>query len=158
MVTEFPRAQVFLTPQGWLRRWDAAGVVRQEAWETILPLIEGATAMVVSLEDLGGDVEAIEAFALRCPIVAVTAGERGAYIASAGQTRLLPAPASMVVDLTGAGDVFAATFFAALATGTDAWEAGRRANILAAHSIRRPGLQGVPTAQECEALHVRTIV
>jgi hypothetical protein len=158
MVTSFPGAQVFLTPQGWLRRWDSAGVVRQEAWETILPLVDGAAAIVVSLEDLGGDLKAIEALARSCPIVAVTAGELGAYIASAGQTRLLPVPASIAVDSTGAGDVFAATFFASLAAGLDAWEAGRRANILAAHSILRPGLQGVPTPQECDALRVRAIV
>jgi len=157
MVTSFPGAQVFLTPQGWLRRWDAAGVVRQEAWETILPLVEGAAAIVVSLEDLGGDVGAIEALSQRCSTVAVTTGELGAYIASAGQTRLLPAPASTVVDLTGAGDIFAATFFASLAAGLDAWEAGSRANVLAARSIRRPGLQGVPTAQECEEFHVRNM-
>jgi sugar/nucleoside kinase (ribokinase family) len=54
------------------------------------------------------------------------------------------------VDATGAGDVFAACFFVRLFQTRDPWEAGRFATILAAHTVTRVGLDGIPTAAEIE--------
>ena len=54
------------------------------------------------------------------------------------------------VDATGAGDVFATCFFVRLFQTRDPWEAGRFATILAAHTVTRVGLDGIPTAREIE--------
>lgn len=49
--------------------------------------------------------------------VAVTAGERGAYLAAAGDTVFVPAPSAPPGDSCGAGDRFAASATVALARG-----------------------------------------
>ena len=53
-------------------------------------------------------------------------------------------------DATGAGDVFAAAFFVRLLETRDPWEAARFANRVAAVSVTRPGLQGIPTPTEVQ--------
>jgi sugar/nucleoside kinase (ribokinase family) len=55
------------------------------------------------------------------------------------------------VDPTGAGDVFAAAFFSRLFTTRDPWESARFATLLSAHSVTRPGLDGIPTPEEINA-------
>ncbi len=56
------------------------------------------------------------------------------------------------VDLTGAGDVFAAAFFIRATDRTaSAITAGRFANGVAALSLRGVGTDGVPTKKEVEA-------
>jgi sugar/nucleoside kinase (ribokinase family) len=52
------------------------------------------------------------------------------------------------VDSNGAGDTHTGTFIAALAAGTDAAEAARRANAAAAISVTRRGPATAPTATE----------
>jgi sugar/nucleoside kinase (ribokinase family) len=50
--------------------------------------------------------------------------------------------------------VFAAAFFSRLFTTRDPWEAARFATQLGAISVTRPGLTGIPTAEEIEACMV----
>jgi sugar/nucleoside kinase (ribokinase family) len=54
------------------------------------------------------------------------------------------------VDPTGAGDVFAAAFFVRLLNTRDPWEAARFANRMAAISVTRPGVAGVPSMEEVQ--------
>ena len=54
------------------------------------------------------------------------------------------------MDATGAGDIFAAAFFFRLHTTRDPWEAARFATLVAANSITRRGLQGIPTPDEAQ--------
>ncbi len=54
------------------------------------------------------------------------------------------------MDATGAGDIFAAAFFERLYQTKDAWEAARFATNLAAYSVTRNGLHGIPTHEEIE--------
>jgi sugar/nucleoside kinase (ribokinase family) len=61
------------------------------------------------------------------------------------------------VDATGAGDIFAAAFFIRLHTTRDPWEAARFATQLAAYSVTRPGLEGVPTQEEIDACMVEVL-
>ncbi|MGZ9224566.1 MAG: ribokinase, partial [Anaerolineales bacterium] len=51
---------------------------------------------------------------------------------------------------TGAGDIFATAFFVRLFTTHDPWEAARFATLLASHTVRRVGLDGIPTAAEIQ--------
>jgi sugar/nucleoside kinase (ribokinase family) len=65
-----------------------------------------------------------------------------------GDSRRFRPPNVQEVDPTGAGDVFAAAFFVRLLNTRDPWEAARFANRMAAVSVTRPGMQGVPTSDE----------
>jgi sugar/nucleoside kinase (ribokinase family) len=79
----------------------------------------------------------------------------GAYgcvlIEAGGPTRLIPAPAVQVVDTSGAGDVHAGVFLAAIAAGADAPAAARRATVAAALSVTRAGPDTAPSAAELTA-------
>lgn len=78
----------------------------------------------------------------------VTDGAAGARLFWNGDSRRFRPPAVTEVDPTGAGDVFAAAFFARMLNTRDPWEAVRFANRMAAISVTRSGLLGVPTMEE----------
>lgn len=142
-------AFIGLTPQGWLRTWDAAGRVRRCAWPDALTVLPRVSATVISVEDVGGDWELIQQWAQAATILVVTDGPRGCTVLGCERApeTFLP-PAQTEVDPTGAGDVFATAFFVGLHATHDPARAARFANALAAQSVTRIGLAGVPTAPE----------
>jgi sugar/nucleoside kinase (ribokinase family) len=83
-------------------------------------------------------------------ILCLTEGEAGCVLHWNGDRRRFRAPAMDEVDSTGAGDIFAAAFFARLYSTRDPWEAARFATQLAARSVTRAGLDGIPTKDEIE--------
>ncbi|MCX7856335.1 MAG: PfkB family carbohydrate kinase, partial [Anaerolineae bacterium] len=103
---------------------------------------------VLSEEDIGGDETLAARWAAQTRILALTRGARGCSVYANGQVWHLPAVPVQEVDPTGAGDVFAAVFFACLWKGDDPLRAARRANCVAAISVTRPGLSGTPTPAE----------
>jgi sugar/nucleoside kinase (ribokinase family) len=137
-----------VTAQGWLRTWSADGRIMPRPWEASVEGLAAAGAVVVSLEDLGRDELAVEGLAGICPLLVVTDGSRGARVHWNGDVRRIPAPPAVVVDPTGAGDVFAASFFIRLRATHDPWEATRFAHVLAAASVGRRGLAGIPTPED----------
>lgn len=151
MVRQFPGSFVGVTAQGWLRQWDESGKVRRKEFEGIRPAFKAADAVVVSLEDIGGDLARAEAMADCCRVLAVTQAAQGARIYAGGIARTVAAPPVGEVDPTGAGDVFAPAFFLRLKETGDPWQAARIANQLAAASVTRRGLDSVPT--EAQARH-----
>jgi sugar/nucleoside kinase (ribokinase family) len=72
-------------------------------------------------------------------LVAVTLGADGALLASADRLLRIPAERAEVVDVTGAGDAWAAGLLAALVEGAPEAEAGARAARLAALAVGRVG-------------------
>jgi sugar/nucleoside kinase (ribokinase family) len=122
----FPNARVGVTPQGWLRRWDARGRVTPCDWEQPDAVLAHAAAIVLSIEDVGGDLRRIEAWAERTAVLVVTEAERGATVFHAGVRRSFAAPAVSISDPTGAGDLFAAAYFAAYHASGDALAATER--------------------------------
>jgi hypothetical protein len=150
LVRAFPNALIGLTPQGWLRAWDKDGNVQFTDWLEAGYVLEQATAAVLSIEDVRGDESYIEEFASHIRILAVTEGAQGARIYWNGDVRRFTPPKMKEIDPTGAGDIFAAAFFIRLYTTRDPWEAGRFATQLAAYSVTRPGLDGIPTTQEIQ--------
>ncbi len=139
-----------LTPQGWMRSWDENGLVHPCAWDKAESALEEAGAVVFSLEDVGGNEELIEQYAHTGRLLVVTEGVAGARVFWHGDSRRFRAPKVDEVDATGAGDVFAAAFFARLLNTRDPWEAARFANQVAAISVKRPGMAGVPTYDEIQ--------
>ncbi|HJR82240.1 MAG TPA: PfkB family carbohydrate kinase [Anaerolineales bacterium] len=137
-----------LTPQGWMRQWDAeCRVSRGERHDADIALSR-AGAVVISREDVNGDDELIEHMAQHTKVLVVTESAAGAVLYWNGDRRRFRAPKVTEVDATGAGDVFAAAFFYRLLNTHDPWEATRFATMLASCSVTRPGLEGIATDGE----------
>jgi sugar/nucleoside kinase (ribokinase family) len=148
LMSAFGRAFVGVTPQGWMRQWDRTGKVRPCRWEESEHVLPRADAVVLSLEDLSGNWGLAAEYAGQTRLLALTQGAEGCTIYADGETRHFPGLDVEEEDSTGAGDVFAASFFCALHRGRDPWTAARFANCVAAQSVTRAGLSGTPSAQE----------
>ncbi|MDG1010735.1 MAG: adenosine kinase [Amylibacter sp.] len=83
--------------------------------------------------------ESIAEAASRVDIVACTLGAKGAYVVKNGETVLAPAEATRVVDVTGAGDLFAAGFLHGLVNGRDMMTCGRMGCVAAGEIISHIG-------------------
>jgi sugar/nucleoside kinase (ribokinase family) len=139
-----------ITPQGWMRAWDENGQVYAKAWENRDKSLRQAGAVVMSVEDINRDLELVEEMAHHTRILCLTEAEAGVVLYWNGDRRRFRPPVIEEVDGTGAGDIFATAFFARLYHTRDPWEAARFATQLAAHSVTRIGLNGIPTSREIE--------
>jgi sugar/nucleoside kinase (ribokinase family) len=148
----FNESFIGATPQGWLRDWDSSGRVIAAEWIEAEHMLTRMDACVIGLEDVGGDRGRVEQMAAACPALVVTEGKRGATLYTQGEELSIPAPTVKEVDPTGAGDVFAASFFVSLYRNGSALDAARFATQIAARSVQRPGLDGVPTQDEIQDL------
>ena len=148
---DFSPTLVCLTPQGWMRTWDAEGRVSPKEWTNYETALAQADAVILSREDVGGNEDVIEHFAHHTRVLVVTEGASGAVLYWHGDRRRFRAPEIKEIDATGAGDVFAAAFFTRLFKTRDPWEATRFATLIATRSVTRVGLDGIPTSREIEA-------
>jgi sugar/nucleoside kinase (ribokinase family) len=153
----FPASMLGLTPQGWLRKRDADGCVHLGPWPEALPALSKANAAVLSIEDVAGDEELIEAMANACRVLAVTEGAAGARLYWNGDLRRFRALKIKEVDPTGAGDIFAAAFFWRFSVTHDPWAAARFATHLASYSVTRVGLEGIPNQEEIQSCLVEVL-
>jgi sugar/nucleoside kinase (ribokinase family) len=138
-----------ITPQGWLRAWDDTGQVSAKKWND-KALLNRAGAVILSVEDVSRDLELAEELSHHTRILCLTEGAAGAVLHWNGDRRRFRPPLMDEVDSTGAGDIFAAALFSRLYHTRDPWEAARFATQLAARSVTRVGLQGIPTLKEIE--------
>jgi sugar/nucleoside kinase (ribokinase family) len=151
---------VGVTPQGWLRQWDASGRVRAavDEWAGAAQILSRANATVLSLDDIGRDWAVAERWAKLAPVLVITEGPEGCTVFVRGQgARQFAAPREAEVDPTGAGDVFAAAFFVNYYETGDAWASARFANQVAALSVTRVGLAGTPTEEEVALCRARAV-
>ena len=157
----FPHALRGATPQGWLRRWDAAALAQGEARVRHLPhqhitgRLPELDVIVLSEEDVAGDPGAVEAYRTRTRILVLTHGARGATIYAGNGALHIPAFPAREVNPTGAGDVFAAAFLIryqqSIAAGRkDLLDAGRFAAAVASFAVEGPGASTVPTLAQVE--------
>ena len=77
--------------------------------------------------------------------------EAASAAASAVSLSLIPAPAVVAIDTTGAGDAHAGVFLAGLAAGLPPKAAASRANAAAALVVTRPGPAVSPSRAELDA-------
>lgn len=152
----FDKSFIGVTPQGWMRTWDENGQVRQNAWENSEQILSQVGGVVLSLEDVNRDLEKVEWMASHANLLCLTEGELGCVLYWHGDRRRFRPMEVDEVDATGAGDIFAAAFFTRLHQTKDAWEAARFATNLAAYSVTRNSLLGIPTLEEIE--HCKTEV
>lgn len=148
---QFPSSQIGVTPQGWMRAWDENGKVQACAWENSEQVLGQVGSVVMSVEDINRDLELAESMAHQTRILCLTEGELGSVLHWNGDRRRFRAPVVEEVDATGAGDIFAAAFFVRLSNTRDPWEAARFATSIAAYSVTRTGLHGIPTKREIES-------
>jgi sugar/nucleoside kinase (ribokinase family) len=133
-----------------MRTWDENGQVAATAWENSEQALRHAGAVVMSVEDINRDLELVEEMAHKTRVLCLTEGESGSVLHWNGDRRRFRPLAVQEIDTTGAGDIFAAAFFVRLYHTRDPWEAARFATQLAARSVTRIGLNGIPTSQEIE--------
>jgi sugar/nucleoside kinase (ribokinase family) len=146
----FSASLLGITPQGWMRAWDRDGRVTVSPWEMAGLFLPEAGAVIISRDDVNGDDELIESMAHQTRVLVATEGAAGAVLYWNGDRRRFRAPEVEEVDATGAGDIFAAAFFVRLFATRDPWEAARFATQLAARSVTRAGLDGIPTRREID--------
>jgi sugar/nucleoside kinase (ribokinase family) len=157
LVRAFPSSFVGLTPQGWMRSWDKDGRVYFSEWPESAFVLQHANAAVMSIEDVRGNERIVEEMASSIRVLVVTEGANGARVYWNGDLRRFRPPQMVEVDPVGAGDIFATAFFFRLSTTRDPWEATRFATQLAAFSVQRAGLEGVPTPEEVQACMTEVI-
>ncbi len=116
-----------------------------------------AAVAIISVEDVQGEESLVDDMASAIRILVVTEGYNGARLYWNGDLRRFVAPKVPEVDPTGAGDIFATSFFYRLSSTRDPWESARFATALAAHSVTRRGLAGVPTQEEIQAAMVEVL-
>ncbi len=146
----FDGALIGVTPQGWLRRWNGDGLVVPTEWAESERILDAVHVVVLSLEDLGGDRERLEALARRARLLVLTLGEQGAMVYQGAKCQRVPAYWVKEVDPTGAGDVFAAGFLIRYAETEDPIEAARFANAVASFVIEGIGPANLPSREQVE--------
>jgi len=146
-----------ITPQGWLRKRSEDGHVVYRPWQPSEEICRRANAVVISDEDVCKDESVIQNYAQMFKLLVVTEGFNGARVYWHGDVRLFRAPKIDAVDATGAGDIFAATFFIRLKATNDPWISTETAVQLASLSITRQGLNGVPTPKEVQSRLIEII-
>jgi hypothetical protein len=150
LVRHFSNSLIGTTPQGWLRTWDNEGRVIPSEWPEGAFVLSNVGAAVVSVEDVDYDEARIDEMASSTRVLAVTEQSEGVRLFWNGDVRRFRPPLVTVQDTTGAGDIFAAAFFFRLYTTRDPWESARFATQLAAASVTRNGLDGIPTQEEIQ--------
>jgi len=82
------------------------------------------------------------------PVFVVTEGAKGSRVYWNGDVRYVRPPLEEELDPVGAGDIFASSFFIRYNDTRDPWESARVATLLAAKSVTRRKLAGVPSPDE----------
>ncbi len=142
-----------ITPQGWMRQWEheRSGKVSPAPLRLPPDFIARTNSLVISSEEYLTGREIYEKIG-RHGLSVVTRGSSGATAIDRGMTIEAPNYRQRVDDTTGAGDIFAATLFRMRATGSSTIESLRYAAAMAALSVTREGLTGIPTREDAEQL------
>ena len=155
----FHDAASVVTAQGYLREWSADGAIRPRRWEDVADVTASASAIVLSDEDIGGDLDeprrwaslrSQQALPLHTPVI-VTFAERGSLVFVDGSETMVPAfRAERVVDPTGAGDAFAAGLAIALAERRALLDSVRFAHAVASFAVEAIGTEGLADRKRVE--------
>lgn len=144
----FPSSLICITPQGWLRGWNRDGSILFQPQIRLEKMLKKVQIASLSLEDVQYNEDIIERMADIIPVLAVTEAQKGARVYWNRDLRRFKAPHADEVDVTGAGDIFAAAFIFRYYHTRNPWEAARFANLVASTSVERKGLNSIPTSQE----------
>lgn len=141
----FSHARRLLTLQGWLRHWGDDGKVSFRL-PPVPPLLACFDLVVLSVEDLRGEVAHMDALAQYAPYTVMTQAEQGGTLYTPDGSRIpYDTPSVSVIDPTGAGDIFATALLCAWHALGDLKRALPVAARLAADSVTWEGMAGAPT-------------
>jgi sugar/nucleoside kinase (ribokinase family) len=151
-VSLFPNALLGVTPQGWMRSWHPLlpSVISYRPWQPDPALLKRIDLLVLSIEDVKGDVALVAEYARHCALVALTQGARGATLFRHGEPHAIAAFPVIEREPTGAGDVFAAALLVRLHETGDPIAAAHFAACVAAGSVEGAGASAIPTRAEAE--------
>jgi sugar/nucleoside kinase (ribokinase family) len=150
LANRFPGALVTVTPQGWMRRWDDAGRVSRMPWANASEVLPYVRAVVLSVDDIGGDEALARRYATQVAVLALTRGPDDITLYVDSRPHPIPVPAVEVRDETGAGDIFAAAFSIHLEATGDPFTAARFAVAIASASVTQVGVDSIPDAATIE--------
>lgn len=148
-----PETLVAAVPQGWMRGWDNDGRVYPIAWDSAAEILPHLDALILSIEDIDGDLSLVDGFLEHTSLVVITEYRDGSTVYRRTPDREVqvipvpPRPASEV-DPTGAGDTFATAFLLRLEQSRDPLDAARYANVTASFGVEGQGVSGIPTHQQ----------
>lgn len=146
----FPNATVLATPQGWMRWWDENSRVHFKRWFEP-DVIKALDIIVLSEEDIMEAPELEHEIAPLANTLIVTRGDKGGTIYQHGDKTTYEAYPATELEVTGAGDVFAASLLASLPEVNNNVEmAVKIAARLAAISVTRSGTDSFPTSEEVQ--------
>ncbi len=148
MVDAFPGALLGVTPQGWLRTWGADGLVSVTRWKSAERVLARADVVILSMEDLAGDVDEFERLRSLARLLVLTDGRHGALVYEGERVVRVPAYDVQEVDPTGAGDVFAAAYLLRLHETRDPVSAARYGNCVASFLVETQGATAVPDREQ----------
>lgn len=141
----FSGVTIVATPQGWLRSFSPEGLARPAPRRALDLPLESFAAMVLSLDDLDGDLDIAHEISLRVPSLVLTRGGDGCSVYRGGRAVDVPAFPVAAVDTIGAGDVFAAAFFVRRSETDDDVESARFASAAAALFVESSGVSRIPS-------------
>jgi sugar/nucleoside kinase (ribokinase family) len=151
LFARFEQARWMVTLQGWLRQWDASGLVRFKPWFRPA-LLQRLDLLVFSEEDVRQQPGMLHQIAPYAKNLLYTQAERGGLHLQGGLPTAFRSPlVEQPVDPTGAGDVFATSVLCALYLTGSIRQAVQVGAALAANCVTRVGISGVPTPQEVGA-------
>ncbi len=136
--------------QGRLRS-HRRGRVYTRRWTRAEHEFPSYSVIFFSDEDVGGSESLIRFYTAQTQLAVMTQGDGGATLFENGRATHFPALTATPVDLTGAGDVFAAAFLLAFSRTGDRSDACRYANAASACSIEHDGASGIPAFEQVDA-------
>lgn len=143
---------VAAVPQGWMRRWDCQGRVYPSAWTTMTDILPHLDVLILSIEDIDGELQLIFEFLEYTSLVILTEYRDGSTVyrrvGTEVETVSVPPRPADEVDPTGAGDIFATAFLLRLAATGDPFDAARFANVTASFGVEERGVAGIPKHAE----------
>ena len=147
----FEGATLAAEAQGWLRTVARDGAVQTSPWPSAKGVLSRLQALFLSGADVRGQEAAMTEWVQRVPVAAVTAGARGALLYVNGDRYEVRPRRAREVDVTGAGDVFAATWLVRYRLSGDPWEAAEAATCAASLAVEAEGWSGVPDGVALDA-------
>lgn len=150
IAAHFPNSLVGATMQGWLRGRDTNLNVIYQPHLELEKYLSKIDVLIISLSDLFGDKDTLTRLVTSVKVGVETLGPQGCRIYHNNQIIHVPVKPNQEVDPTGAGDIFAASFFIKYHQTNNCIQAAQFANACASLSVSGVGLAGVPMLSEVE--------
>ncbi len=135
---------VGVTPQGWLRRRLADGLIQAKEWDSYETVLRRADVLIFSEHDPNSDDEC-RRYLHAAKLAIVTRGDQGAEVHTAGSVTHVPTYPACEVDPTGAGDGFCGAFLVEYRRTGSPIDACRFASAAASLLVEGPGVEGAAT-------------